>query len=42
VPEEVWSHITPLHWEQIHLVGRYRFEERETGAGLRPLRAWEK
>ncbi len=41
VPEEVWSHITPLHWEQVHLVGRYQFNERDTGAGLRPLRRRE-
>jgi len=39
VPEEAWAHITPLHWEQVHLVGRYQFDERDTGAGLRPLRA---
>jgi len=41
VPEEAWAHITPLHWEQIHLVGRYQFDERDTGPGLRPLRRRE-
>jgi TnpA family transposase len=38
VPEEMWAHITPLHWEQVHLVGRYSFEEVSTESGLRPLR----
>ena len=41
VPEEAWAHITPLHWEQVHLVGRYQFDERDTYSGLRPLRRRE-
>src|SRR5205085_6171480 len=27
VPDAARSHITPLHWAHIHLVGHYRFEE---------------
>jgi TnpA family transposase len=38
VPEELWAHVTPLHWEQVHLVGRYSFEEMSTESSLRPLR----
>jgi len=38
VPEEAWAHITPLHWEHVHLVGRSQFDERNTGKDLRPLR----
>lgn len=39
VPEEAWAHITPLHWGQVHLVGRYRFDEPTREAALRPLRS---
>jgi len=38
VPESVWPHLTPLHWEQIQLVGQYRFEELVIQGRLRPLR----
>jgi len=41
VPEEAWAHITPLHWAQVHLVGRYQFDERDTGRDLHPLRQQE-
>ena len=27
IPEDAWTHLTPLLWEHIHLVGHYRFEE---------------
>jgi len=39
VSEEAWAHITPLHWGQVHLVGRYRFDEPTREAALRPLRS---
>ena len=38
VPDAAWSHITPLHWAHIHLVGHYHFEEPEIVGRLRPLR----
>jgi hypothetical protein len=38
VPDSVWSHLSPLHWEHVHLVGRYSFNELRLGEGLRPLR----
>jgi hypothetical protein len=37
-PEDLWPHVSPLHWEHIHLVGRYCFEEPTVASGLRPLR----
>ncbi len=38
VPDAAWSHITPLHWAHIHLVGHDHFEEPESVGHLRPLR----
>ncbi len=38
LPEELWAHVTPLHWEQVHLVGRYSFNEMSKESSLRPLR----
>ena len=38
VPDSVWSHLSPLHWEHVHLVGRYSFNEVRLGTRLRPLR----
>jgi TnpA family transposase len=38
VPDSVWSHLSPLHWEHVHLVGRYSFNELRLGDRLRPLR----
>ena len=38
VPESAWSHLSPLHWEHLHLVGRYSFNEPRLGRHLRPLR----
>jgi hypothetical protein len=38
VPDSVWSHLSPLHWEHVHLVGRYSFNEPQLGGRLRPLR----
>ncbi len=38
VPDSVWSHLSPLHWEHVHLVGRYSFNEVRLGDRLRPLR----
>ncbi len=32
VHDAAWSHITPLHWAHIHLVGHYHGEEPESGA----------
>lgn len=37
VPDAAWSHITPLNWAHIHLVGHYRFEEPAIVGRLRPL-----
>ena len=37
VPEDVWPHVSPLHWEHVNLVGRYRFEEPAIVGDLRPL-----
>jgi TnpA family transposase len=39
VPDEMWTHITPLHWEHILLIGRYQFDESTRGTDLRPLRS---
>jgi len=41
VPDELWAHLTPLHWEHLHLVGRYQFLETDTSGRYRPLRASE-
>ena len=41
VAEGVWTHLSPLLWEHIHLVGQYRFDEPAISEGLRPLRAPE-
>ena len=38
VPDSVWSHVSPLHWEHVHLVGRYSFNGLQLGDRLRPLR----
>jgi TnpA family transposase len=38
VPESLWPHLTPLHWEHINLVGHYTFEEPRFSGHLRPLR----
>jgi TnpA family transposase len=38
VPESAWSHLSPLHWEHLHLVGRYSFNDPRLGRHLRPLR----
>jgi hypothetical protein len=37
IPEDAWTHLTPLLWEHIHLVGHYRFEEPVITGELRPL-----
>ncbi len=41
LPEGLWTHLSPLLWEHIHLVGQYRFDEPVIPEGLRPLRAPE-
>ena len=41
VPDAVWPHLTPLHWEHLNLVGRYSFEEPVITGHLRPLRRKE-
>jgi len=38
VPDSLWPHLTPLHWEHINLVGQYTFEEPRISGHLRPLR----
>jgi TnpA family transposase len=38
VPPEVWPHLSPLHWEHVHLVGTYRFDEPAIDGELRPFR----
>ena len=38
VADTVWSHLSPLHWEHIHLVGRYSFNDPHLRGQLRPLR----
>jgi TnpA family transposase len=38
VPESLWPHVTPLHWEHINLVGQYSFDEPLITGHLRPLR----
>jgi len=38
VPEELWRHVSPLHWEHVHLVGTYCFDEPAFEGELRPLR----
>jgi hypothetical protein len=41
IREDAWTHLTPLLWEHIHLVGHYRFEEPVITGELRPLRMEE-
>ena len=38
VPREAWVHVSPLLWEHVHLLGRYKFEEPDIRGDLRPLR----
>ena len=38
VPPEVWLHVSPLHWEHVHLAGTYSFDEPLIDGELRPLR----
>jgi TnpA family transposase len=38
VPEKLWPHVSPLHWDHVNLVGRYRFEDPTIVGDLRPLR----
>lgn len=38
VPDSTWSHLSPLHWGHVHLIGRYSFNEPRLGNRLRPLR----
>jgi hypothetical protein len=38
IPAHVWSHLSPVLWEHVHVVGNYRFEEPALAGGLRPLR----
>jgi hypothetical protein len=38
IPAHVWSHLSPVLWEHVHLVGNYRFEEPALAGELRPLR----
>jgi hypothetical protein len=37
VPEELWRHVSPLHWEHIHLVGTYSFDEPGLGGRAQTL-----
>ena len=41
IPEDAWTHLTPLLWEHVHLVGHYRFEEPVITGELRALRMEE-
>ena len=41
IPEDAWTHLTPLLWEHVNLVGQYRFEEPVISGELRPLRVEE-
>jgi TnpA family transposase len=38
VPEEVWRHLSPLHWEHVHAIGTYCFDEPVIDGELRALR----
>jgi len=38
VPRAAWVHVSPLLWEHVHLLGRYKFEEPDIRGDLRPLR----
>jgi hypothetical protein len=38
VPEELWRHVSLLHWDHVHVVGTYRFDEPVFEGELRPLR----
>ncbi|MGH2603639.1 MAG: Tn3 family transposase, partial [Dehalococcoidia bacterium] len=40
VPDELWNNVSPLHWEHIHAVGTYCFDEPAIDGELRPLRNW--
>jgi TnpA family transposase len=40
VPDELWRHVSPLHWEHIHAVGTYCFDDPVIDGELRPLRNW--
>ena len=37
VMDAIWSHLTPICWEHIQLVGNYNFAEPEWTGDLRPL-----
>ena len=41
IPEDAWTHLTPLLWEHVHLVGHYRFGEPVITGELRALRMEE-